>query len=109
MIIENIPFQTTDWDNVEVTEHKGETGMAYWRTKQFGDIRVRMVEYSVGYFADHWCSKGHIIMCLEGEMTTELEDGRTFVLKQGMTYQVADKTDAHRSYTEGGAKLFIVD
>ena len=109
MTIENIPFQTTDWTTIEPTEHKGITGMAYWRTQYFGTIRVRMVEYTEGYFADHWCSKGHIILCLEGEMTTELEDGRTYVLKQGMTYQVADKAEAHRSFTDIGAKLFIVD
>jgi quercetin dioxygenase-like cupin family protein len=109
MTIENIPFQTTDWTTIEPTEHKGITGMAYWRTQYFGTIRVRMVEYTEGYFADHWCSKGHIILCLEGEMTTELEDGRTYVLKQGMTYQVADNADAHRSFTDIGAKLFIVD
>lgn len=109
MKIDNIPFHTTNWDNVEVTQHKGETGMAYWRTQYLGDIRIRMVEYSAGYFADHWCLKGHIILCTDGEMTTELQDGRKFVLKKGMTYQVGDNVDAHRSYTEGGAKLFIVD
>jgi quercetin dioxygenase-like cupin family protein len=109
MIIENIPFQTTDWNTIETTEHKGITGMAYWRTCHFGNIRVRMVEYSAGYFADHWCSKGHIILCLEGDMTTELKDGRTFILQKGMTYQVADNADAHRSFTDKGAKLFIVD
>jgi quercetin dioxygenase-like cupin family protein len=109
MTIENIPFQTTDWNDIETTEHKGITGIAYWRTRHFGSIRVRMVEYSSGYFADYWCSKGHIILCLEGEMTTELEDGRTFVLQKGMTYQVADNADAHRSFTDKGAKLFIVD
>lgn len=105
----NIPFGITDWATVEPTEHKGETGMAYWRTQKFGDIRVRMVEYTPGYLADHWCVKGHVLLCLEGELHTELEDGRTFILKAGMSYQVADKAEAHRSYTERGAKLFIVD
>jgi quercetin dioxygenase-like cupin family protein len=104
-----IPFGTTDWSGVARTEHKGETGMAYWRTRQFGDIRVRMVEYTPGYLADHWCSKGHVILCLEGELHTELEDGRVFVLKPGMSYQVADNAEAHRSRTGPGAKLFIVD
>jgi len=105
----DIPFGTTDWSSVERTEHKGETGVAYWRTRQYGGIRVRMVEYSPGYKADHWCEKGHILLCLEGELHTELEDGRTFVLKPGMSYQVADGAEPHRSYTAGGAKLFIVD
>jgi len=109
MRIDAIPFGTTDWEGIERTAHKGETGIAYWRTRQFGDIRVRMVEYTPGYLADHWCSKGHIILCVEGELHTELEDGRVFVLKPGMSYQVADNAEAHRSSTKAGAKLFIVD
>jgi hypothetical protein len=109
MEMTGIAFGTTDWSSVERTEHKGDTGMAYWRTKQFGDLRVRMVEYTPGYLADHWCSKGHVLLCLDGELHTELDDGRTFVLKPGMSYQVADKMEAHRSSTVGGAKLFIVD
>jgi quercetin dioxygenase-like cupin family protein len=109
MQMTGIPFQTTDWSSVDRTEHKGETGVAYWRTRNFGSIRVRMVEYSPGYLADHWCSKGHIILCLEGELTTELRDGRKFVLKPGQSYQVADNEEPHRSVTAGGATLFIVD
>jgi quercetin dioxygenase-like cupin family protein len=109
MDINNIPFGTTDWVQIEPTEHKGETGVATWRTQEFGGIRVRMVEYSPGYLADHWCSKGHILLCLEGELHTELEDGRTFVLTPGTSYQVADNAEAHRSSTLVGAKLFIVD
>ncbi len=109
MDISNLPFGTTDWSKIEATEHKGETGMAYWRTQQFGDIRVRMVEYSAGYLADHWCSKGHILFCLEGELETLLDDGRTFILTPGMSYQVADNAEAHQSKTKGGAKLFVVD
>ena len=83
--------------------------MAYWRTRQFGDVRVRRVEYTPGYLADHWCSKGHILLCLAGELETELEDGRRFVLTPGMSYQVADGAEAHRSRTAVGATLFIVD
>lgn len=109
MQMSDIAFGTTDWSAVERTEFKGERGVAYWRTKDFGAIRVRMVEYTPGYLADHWCSKGHIILCLEGELHTELADGRTFVLKPGMTYQVADNAEAHRSQTDVGATLFIVD
>jgi very-short-patch-repair endonuclease len=104
-----IPFETTDWREVERTEHSGETGVAYWRTKVFNGIRVRMVEYSPNYLADHWCVKGHILLCMEGELHTELKDGRTFVLRPGMSYQVADSAEPHRSRTESGAKLFIVD
>lgn len=105
----NIPFDTTDWQQVEATEHAGETGMAYWRTREFSGIRVRMVEYTPGYLADHWCTKGHILLCLEGELETELADGRKFVLNPGISYQVADQAEAHRSSTTKGAKLFIVD
>ena len=83
--------------------------MAYWRTCNFGALRVRMVEYSPGYLADHWCHKGHVLLCLEGELHTELEDGRLFVLKPGMSYQVADGAEAHRSSTAVGARLFVVD
>jgi hypothetical protein len=109
MQLSGIPFGTTDWARIEATEHKGEAGTAYWRTRQFGDIRVRLVEYSPGYLADHWCSKGHILLCTEGELDTELEDGRKFTLKPGMSYQVADNDAPHRSSTAVGAKLFIVD
>ena len=109
MKMEGIPFCTTDWSAVIKTEHTGETGLAYWRTQNFGGIRVRMVEYTPGYVSDHWCSKGHVLLCLEGELETELEDGRRFTLKPGMSYQVADAAEAHKSRTVAGAKLFIVD
>ena len=109
MRMANIPFGTTDWSAVEPTTHKGEAGVATWRTRQFGDIRVRMVEYSPGYVSDHWCEKGHIILCVEGELHTDLEDGRSFTLKPGMSYQVADGSEPHRSHTAKGARLFIVD
>lgn len=109
MQMSSIPFATTDWSQIERVEHKGERGFAYWRTQQFGNIRARMVEYTPGYFADHWCVKGHILLCIEGELHTELEDGRKFTLKPGMSYQVADNAEPHRSHTELGAKLFIVD
>jgi len=109
MKMENIPFGTTDWSRIPITEHAGESGMALWRTQQFDTIRVRLVEYSPGYQADHWCQKGHILLCLEGELHTQLADGREFVLKPGMSYQVADQAEAHRSSTQTGVKLFIVD
>jgi hypothetical protein len=109
MQITNLPFVVTDWAKVELTEHPGETGVAYWRTQQFGPIRVRIVEYSPGYLADHWCSKGHVLLCLEGELETELQDGRRFRLTPGVSYQVADNAEPHRSSTSIGAKLFIVD
>ncbi|HEY5638371.1 MAG TPA: DHCW motif cupin fold protein [Burkholderiales bacterium] len=109
MQINSPPFNTTTWSALLPTEHKGETGTAFWRTQHFGEIRVRMVEYTPGYLADHWCVKGHVLLCLEGELRTELKDGRVFVLKPGMSYQVADNAEAHRSSTTIGAKLFVVD
>jgi len=109
MKIENVAFQTTDWSKVPVTEHRGESGVALWRTMELGNIRVRMVEYSAGYRADHWCERGHVLLVLEGELITELRDGRCFVMVAGHSYQVADADGAHRSNTSVGAKLFIVD
>lgn len=109
MQMTDIAFTTTDWSQVEASEHPGSSGMAYWRTREFGAIRVRMVDYTPGYLADHWCHKGHILLCLEGELHTELDDGRTFTLRPGMSYQVADRAEAHRSSTPCGARLFIVD
>jgi hypothetical protein len=105
-----LPFTVTDWSTVSPTEHPGETGKALWRSFHAGDMRVRMVEYSPGYLADHWCDRGHVLFVLEGELHTELRDGRRFVLTPGMSYEVSDFGDAaHRSSTETGAKLFIVD
>ena len=109
MQMNGIPFGTTDWSVIEPTIHPGEPGTAIWRTCNFGDLRIRMVEYTPGYLADHWCMKGHILLCLEGELHTELKDGRTFILSPGMSYQVADNAEPHRSSTSLGAKLFIVD
>jgi hypothetical protein len=109
MVIADIPFGITDWSDIEVTEHRGESGVARWRTRQFGAVRVRMVEYSAGYRADHWCEKGHILLCLAGELETELADGRKFVLRPGMSYQVADGVEPHRSVSRTATVLFIVD
>ncbi len=113
MKLSTIPFCTTDWSTIEPTRHAGEVGEALWRTQHFGDdaqpVRVRIVEYSAGYLADHWCKKGHVLFCLEGELHTVLEDGRSFILTPGMSYQVADNAEAHQSSTPVGAKLFIVD
>jgi hypothetical protein len=109
MHIQGVPFGVTDWAAVRRTEHKGETGVAWWRTLEAGNIRVRMVEYSPGYLADHWCSRGHVLLVLEGELVTELKDGSSHVLRGGQSYQVADDAMPHRSRTAGGATLFIVD
>ena len=109
MQMSDIPFGTTDWSQIEPTVHKGDTGHSTWRTRHFGDIRVRVVEYSPGYLADHWCEKGHILYVLDGVLDTELGDGRKVRLTAGMSYQVADGAQPHRSTTATGARLFIVD
>ena len=109
MKITKHPFTCIDWPSILSEEHKGVTGIAIWKTTSLGDIRIRLVEYSINYLADHWCDKGHIIYCIDGEMTTELKDGRSFTLKKGMTYIVGDDSESHRTFSESGVKLFIVD
>lgn len=105
----NIPFQTIDWTSIEKTEHKGETGTSFWQTIQYDGLRVRIVEYSKGYLADHWCQKGHIVHCLEGEFISELQNGERFILTKGMTYIVSDELSSHRSVSSDGVKLLIID
>lgn len=109
MQLAGTPFATVNWASVPTEEHPGEKGLARVRTRQFGEVRVRMVEYSSGYVADHWCNKGHVVLCVQGEFTSDLRDGRHHVVRQGMTYVVGDDSVAHRSSTEFGATLFIVD
>ena len=104
-----IPFQTIDWNTIDREEHKGETGIAWWQTLQFDDLRIRMVEYTKGYMADHWCRKGHIVHCLEGEFISELQTGEKFHLSKGMSYIVSDEMSSHRSHTKHGVKLLIID
>ncbi len=105
----NIPFQIIDWSIIPKTEHKGETGIAYWQTLQFDGLRIRIVEYSAGYMADHWCEKGHIVHCLEGEVVNEQKEGTSSVLTPGMSYVVSDDLSPHRSVTQTGVKLMIID
>ena len=102
-------FQTIDWSHVEQTTHPGETGNAFWKTLQLDGIRLRIVEYSKGYLANHWCRKGHIVHCLEGEFVSELQNGKKFSLTQGMTYIVSDELSSHRSISKDGVKLLIID
>lgn len=110
MKIPTLPFTVTDWSRIEPTRHPGERGEALWRTLQIGDLRVRLVEYSPGYLADHWCDRGHVLYVVAGKLVTELKDGRRFTLTPGMSYQVSDHGDAaHRSATATGAVLFVVD
>lgn len=109
MVLQSFPFQLMDWSSKAKEEHAGITGIAYWQVFLMNDIRIRIVEYSAGYLADHWCNKGHIIYCITGDMETELQDGRKYILTSGMTYQVGDNNEAHRTSTKDSCRLFIVD
>ena len=105
----NFPFQIIDWNAIDVTKHAGEKGTAFWKTVQLEGLRLRIVEYSEGYLADHWCKKGHIVYCIEGEFTSELASGEKLVLTKGMLYIVSDDLSSHRSHTDKGVKLLIID
>jgi len=105
----NISFQTIDWNTIEKIEHPGKTGNSFWQSLHFKGLRLRIVEYSAGYWADHWCQKGHIVHCLEGDFVSELENGETFHLSKGMTYIVSDHLSSHRSISKSGVKLLIID
>ena len=107
----DIPFQKIDWDSIERVEHEGESGGAFWQTIHFSEpgLRIRLVEYSKGYLADHWCQKGHLVHCLEGEFISELSTGERIRLTKGETYIVSDELSSHRTLSENGVKLLIVD
>ncbi|MES2133413.1 MAG: DHCW motif cupin fold protein [Bacteroidota bacterium] len=105
----NIPFQSIDWTGIDKVEHKGEKGTSFWQTLQFDGLRIRIVEYSQNYLADHWCQKGHIVHCLEGEFESELETGEIIKLSKGMSYIVSDNLSSHRSISGKGVKLLIID
>ena len=105
----NFNFQVIDWNSIDQTEHKGETGLAMWKTVQNDGLRMRIVEYSKGYMADHWCKKGHIVYCLDGDFISELDNGQKFHLSPGMSYIVSDNLSSHRSFSENGVRLLIID
>ena len=105
----NFNFQTIDWDSISATEHRGEKGTSFWKTLQLDGLRIRIVEYGPGYLADHWCQKGHIVHCLEGEFESELDNGTSYLLRKGMSYVVSDNLSSHRSYSASGVKLLIID
>ena len=107
--MKNISFQTIDWNKLTETINEGLAGNSSSRTIEFPGLRIRMVEYSAGYLADHWCQKGHFVYCIEGEVTSEQENGDLYILKKGMSYIVSDNMSSHRSRTESSAKLLIVD
>ena len=103
------PFQVINFNSMVTEEHKGETGTSFWKVFQLAGLRIRVVEYQQGYFANHWCRKGHIVYCLEGSFESELSNGEIFTLEKGMSYVVSDDLSSHRSSTRDGAKLLIID
>lgn len=110
MKLPELAFTVIDWSAVPPSMQGGDPGEAVSRTFEHGDLRVRIVEYSPGYVADHWCDRGHVLYALEGELEVELRDGRAFTLRPGMSFVVSDYGDAaHRVVTRDGAKAFIVD
>lgn len=105
-----IPFETIDWSTVEKISYPGKSGVAYWQTKQYNGFRIRLVEYSKGYLADHWCQKGHLVYCLEGDFISELQNAAESIhLTSGMMYVVSDNMSSHRSFSTNGVKLLIID
>jgi hypothetical protein len=105
----NIPFQHINWEQTEKTEHKGESGTSFWQTLMLDGLRIRIVEYSANYLADHWCQKGHVVHCLKGSFISEMEGAESITLNQGMSYVVSDGLSSHRSYSKNGATLLIID
>lgn len=109
MKLSAFPFSITDFADITPEIKPGITGFAEWRTFYRDDVRIRQVTYSPEYLADHWCSKGHIIFCIEGSMETELANGSKHTLSKGLIYTVGDDSDAHRTYSKQGCVLLIVD
>ncbi len=107
--IDPILFHTTDWSSVPTNEDKGKTGTAKWQAIQFGQLRIRLVEYSQNYTASQWCNSGRVFYCLDGEMSVELSDGRTFKLTKGMSYEVMEGATGYCLYSDGGVRALIVD
>jgi hypothetical protein len=105
-----IPFQTINWETIPPIEHSGASGISISRTFQSDIIRLRLVDFSPKYKADHWCGKGHVIYCLDGDFVLHLKDGSKNVVTKGMTCQMLDDTqNPHLMISESGCKLFILD
>jgi hypothetical protein len=110
MNLSGLPCGKIDWSEIPATTHAGETGSATERARVFGDIRLRVIEYSPGYLADHWCDKGHILLITAGALAIEHRDGSRYDLAAGGTWHVADHgAPAHRVVCDRGATVFIVD
>mgnify|MGYP001765612062 CR=1 FL=1 len=109
-MIENTPFMPVDWERLTAEKHPGELGMSVWRTQNTPGLRTRIVLYTPGFRSDHWCERGHVLLVLEGELTGDLKDGRTFTFRAGQGFVAGDDAaNPHKAHTGPGAKVFIVD
>jgi hypothetical protein len=104
-----IPFSHINWTSIEKVAFKGDKGFSIWQTIQYPGLRIRLVEYSINYSADHWCQKGHIVHCISGEFTSELSSGEKITLVKDDSYVVTDNASSHRSFSINGAMLLIID
>jgi len=110
MKLANIPEQVTDWTQLPAIEVPGTSGVAKARTQDIGEAQLRLIEYSQGYLADHWCAKGHVIYVVSGTLAIEHQDGRAAcALSAGMSWCVADEARAHRVRSDDGATIFVLD
>ena len=110
MKLDDLPAGITDWSDVTASVYPSQSGTATMRTRQFGDIQLRLVDYSSNYVADHWCHKGHIVFVVAGQLTIEHQQSETYKLTPGTTYHVADdEGPPHRVLSKTGATIFIVD
>ena len=110
MNLNHFPAGITDWSQTSESVHPGSPGTATVRSRQIGDIQLRLVVYSPNYLADHWRHKGHIVFVVAGDLMIEYQHSLTYKLVPGTSYHVADGDGpAHRVLTENGATVFIVD
>ncbi len=105
----NVPFTVTDWTKLSSVGIRGERGKAVSKELNQGSARVRLVDYSADYKSDHWCTKGHIVLVLEGDLTIELNDGMSYELEGDMSLQVGDDVVPHLVRSKGGARVIIFD
>ena len=54
MKLDHIPFVTTDWQHVAREPKPAQAGQAFWRTQQFVEVRVCMVENTSWDECEHW-------------------------------------------------------
>ena len=109
MTIDSFLPLSFDWDSIPTQKIDGETGFCTIKTKTLGEIKIRHIEYSANYSADHWCDKGHIVFIIDGELKIEHKDNSIHTLQGGMTYLIGDNTLAHQAKSKLGAKALIID